>query len=63
MANHELEKINDFYMGTTKKIDEMDPNLEKRKDQFEELMDFIDNKISLVNETAKRIQGELLKIF
>jgi hypothetical protein len=63
MAKHELEKINDFYMGTTKKIDEMDPNLEKRKDQFEELMDFIDNKINLVNETAKRIQGELLKIF
>lgn len=63
MASHELNKIFDYYMGTTKKINEMDPNLEKRKDQFEELLDFVDNKIKLVNQTAKKIQAELMQIF
>jgi hypothetical protein len=34
MAAHELEKISDYFAEITTKINEMDPNLEKRKDQF-----------------------------
>lgn len=35
MATHELEKVKDYYEGITGKIKEMDPNLEKRKNQLE----------------------------
>lgn len=34
MASHELFKISDYYQGTVKKVEEIDPNLDKRKYQL-----------------------------
>jgi hypothetical protein len=34
MASHPLEKISDYFAEIATKINEMDPNLEKRKDQL-----------------------------
>lgn len=50
MASHELEKISDYFAQIAIKINEMDPNLEKRKDQFEELLAVVDNKIKDINK-------------
>jgi hypothetical protein len=50
MAAHELEKISDYFTQIAVKINEMDPNLEKRKDQFEELLAVVDNKIKEINK-------------
>lgn len=49
MASHELFKISDYYIGTTKKIEEMDPNLDKRKFQLEQLLCYLDDQIGIIN--------------
>ena len=41
----------------------MDPNLQKRKDQLEELLSVVDNKIKNINKTTTDIQNQLTKMF
>lgn len=50
MVNHELYKISDYYAGSTKKIDEMDPNLDRRKYQLEQLLCYMDDQIDTINK-------------
>jgi hypothetical protein len=45
LSKHGLEKISDYFNQITTKLSEMDPNLEKRKDQLEELLGVVDHKI------------------
>lgn len=59
MASHELFKISDYYVGTTKKIDEMDPNLDKRKYQLEQLLCYLDDQIGIINAKTAELQIEL----
>ena len=63
MAGHQLEKISDYFGQITTKLNEMDPNLEKRKDQLEELLSVVDNKIKNINKTTTDIQNQLTKMF
>jgi hypothetical protein len=35
----------------------MDPNLEKRKDQLEELLAVVDGKVKEINKTTSQIQA------
>lgn len=63
MASHELEKISDYFNQITLKINEMDPNLEKRKDQLEELLAVVDGKVKEINKTTSQIQSELTQMF
>lgn len=49
MASHQLFKIQDYYVGTTKKIDEMDPHLDKRKYQLQQLLCYLDDQIDVIN--------------
>jgi prefoldin subunit 5 len=41
----------------------MDPNLEKRKDQLEELLAVVDGKVKEINKTTSQIQAELTQMF
>lgn len=41
----------------------MDPNLEKRKDQLEELLAVVDGKVKEINKTTSQIQSELTQMF
>ena len=41
----------------------MDPNLEKRKDQLEELLSVVDKKVSEINKTTMSIQQQLTQMF
>lgn len=50
MASHELIKISDYYIETTKKIKDPDPNLLKRKLQFEQLLCYLDDQIDVINK-------------
>jgi predicted nucleic acid-binding Zn-ribbon protein len=63
MAAHELEKISDYFAEIASKINEMDPNLEKRKDQFEELLATVDAKVKEINRTTSQIQADLTQMF
>ncbi len=63
MATHELEKVKDYYEGITGKIKEMDPNLEKRKNQLEELLNLVNVKMGEINHTTSLIQNELKLMF
>jgi archaellum component FlaC len=63
MASHELEKVKDYYEGITGKIKEMDPNLEKRKNQLEELLNLVNLKMTEINHTTSVLQNELKIMF
>lgn len=41
----------------------MDPNLEKRKDQLEELLSVVDKKVGEINATTMQIQKQLTQMF
>jgi hypothetical protein len=41
----------------------MDPNLEKRKDQLEELLGVVDKKVENINKTTVDIQNRLRQMF
>ena len=63
MATHDLEKVKDYYEGITGKIKEMDPNLEKRKNQLEELLNLVNVKMGEINHTTSQLQNELKVMF
>jgi hypothetical protein len=63
MAAHPLEKISDYFAEIAAKINEMDPNLEKRKDQLEELLATVDSKVKEINRTTAQIQSDLTQMF
>ena len=50
MSSHELFKIHDYYVSSTKKINEVDPSLDRRKFQFEQLLCFLDDQIDSINK-------------
>lgn len=63
MATHELIKVGDYYDGITGQIKEMDPNMERRKNQLEELLNLVNLKMSEVNHTTSLLQNELKVMF
>lgn len=36
-------------MGATKKLEDIDPNLDKRKYQLDQLLNFLDDQIDMIN--------------
>lgn len=63
MASHELFKIADYYTGATKKINEIEPNLDKRKYQLEQLLCFMDDQIDTINKKTSELQHQLKIMF
>jgi hypothetical protein len=41
----------------------MDPNLEKRKNQLEELLNLVNNKMLEINQTTSKLQHDLKVMF
>lgn len=50
MASHKLYKITDYYVGATKKIQELDPNLDRHTYQLAQLLCFMDDQIETINK-------------
>lgn len=63
MASHELFKISDYYQGTVKKVEEIDPNLDKRKYQLQQLLCYLDDQIDVINKKTSDLQAELKRLF
>ncbi len=63
MASHELIKISDYYGETTKKINDPDPNLIKRKLQFQQLLCYLDDQIDVINKKTAQLQADLKDLF
>lgn len=56
MGNHKIFKIQDYYIGAIKKIDEIDPSLDKRKYQLEKLLCYLDDQIDIINKKTSELQ-------
>lgn len=63
MANHSLIKLKDAYSEISSKVKEIDPNIERRKNQLTDDLSKIDLKIKEINEKATHIEEQLYAIF
>jgi len=63
MANHSLIKLKDAYSEISSKVKEIDPNIERRKNQLTDDLSKIDLKIKEINEKATQIEENLFAIF
>ena len=55
MAKHSLIKLRDAYSDISSKVKEIDPNIERRKNQLTDDLSKIDLKIKEINSKATRI--------
>lgn len=62
-SSHPLAKISDYYASSLEKIEEMDPNLEKRKYHLHQLLSYLDEEIQEVNNVTKKLQEEIKQLF
>lgn len=63
MGKHSLIKLKDAYSEISSKVKEIDPNIERRKNQLTDDLSKIDLKIKEINSKATHIEEQLYAIF
>lgn len=63
MGKHPLIKLKDAYAQIASKVKQVDPNIERRKNQLTDDLSKIDLKIKEINSKATYIEEQLYAIF
>ena len=63
MGEHQLLKLKDAYSDISSKVKEIDPNIERRKNQLTEDLSKIDLKIKEVNTKATHVEEQIYAHF
>ena len=63
MGKHRLSRLKEAYSEISSKVKEIDPNIERRKNQLTEDLNKIDLKIKEVNTKATYVQEQINTMF